>query len=470
MLMTIDIGTSVFKAALWNYDGKRKSVTSVPSLMLSKNSAKKRFIHEADPMQWINAFEQCCKNIKNLSKVRAIIISGNGPSLVPVFGKPKKSSVEVPAANARLWLDRRAIEYQAEVSAVMGGYVDASFFLPKILYIKNEENNLYKKTKHFLGCPEFLAYALTGQACTVFPCEGFDRWFWNKNILDKLELDIDKFPAFIQPGERFGELNLSAAEYFGFKKNIPVISGGPDFFAAILGSGVTKPGQICNRTGSSDGINLCTNNYVNNDRFMSYKHPVNHYWNLSGIINTTGKAIDWGCSFLGINGFDDFIALAEKSKTGSGGLKFDTNLAGERVLNSVSYAGGNLYGINLSSGRNEFANSILEGIGFAVMDIITEMEKTGAKTEQLRVTGGLAGCEILNQIKADITGIEVLEIHKEAELYGLAITGLCSLGKFSSYAEASSAMIKIRKNYKPNPEKTKCYNHLFNEYKKLKNP
>jgi xylulokinase len=472
-LLTIDIGTSTFKSALWDIDGNRLSFAAVPlSVMHNENK------HEAEPSQWLHAFETCCGKllsggqIENLASVEVIVISGNGPSLVPVLGEPAFSNngISVPAQNARLWLDRRAVKYQEEVSRLMGGFVDAGFFLPKILSIKNDENELYQKTKYFLGCPEYLAYALTGQARNVFPCDGFDRWFWNNEALEKLELDAKKFPAFIRPGEPFGTILPQVAQKFGFSKNIPVISGGPDFFAAILGSGVTESGQACDRTGSSEGINLCTQNRISDNRLMSYGHPVKPYWNLSGIINTTGKAVDWACDLLGLGNFDDFITLAQESESGSGGLVFLPYLAGERAPVWNPSVNAVWSGINLSSGRREFANSILEGIGFAIRDVLSVMEESGVKARQLRVTGGLAGCSRLNQIKADITGIEIIEgVHKEAELLGLAIIGSCFLGKFASYAEASQVFYRIEKTFKPNKSNIDLYNKLFYEYQQIRN-
>jgi len=473
MLLTIDIGTSTFKSALFDFDGNILSSSFIP--LSIKSSGNK---HEAQPSLWLCAFEECCKKLiplkgkneylLNLREVQAIIISGNGPSLVPVLGeRHNENGLFVPSENARLWLDRRAVKYQEEASQVMGGFVDACFFLPKILYIKNNEEELYKKTKYFLGCPEYLAYALTGTPCSVFPCEGFDRWFWNDEALKKLNLEKDKFPPFIRPGELFGTISAKTAQIFGFKKNIPVISGGPDFFAAILGSGVIKPGQACDRSGSSEGINLCTKNKVNDERLMSYGHPVKPYWNLSGIINTTGKAIEWGCGFLGLKSFEDFFASAQESKPGSGGIIFHPYLAGERSPVWDASLKASWSGISLSTGRSEAANSILEGIGFAIRDVISAMEEAGENPVQLHITGKLSDCGLLNQIKADITGKEALVFAcREAELSGLAIIGSCSLKKFSSCAEASSAIIKIEKRYEPNTKNEKIYNNLFSDYKR----
>jgi xylulokinase len=462
MLLTVDIGTSTFKSALWDYEGNRLSYTSVGLSVKSVNG----IIHEADPSEWLFAFRDCLAQLDNHDSAEAIIISGNGPSLVPVYGDPIiKNGLDISAYNARLWLDRRAVKYQNEVSDLMGGFVDACFFLPKILYIKNEEKEIYKKTKYFLGSPEYLAYALTGEAKSVFPCDGFDRWFWNDGILEKLKLDTAKFPVFIRPGEMFGITTEKAADYFGIQKKIPVISGGPDFFAAILGSGVTKPAQICDRSGSSEGINLCTQNYVNNERLMSYSHPIKPHWNLSGIINTTGKAIEWGCNLLGLSGFDDFIESSKKSKPGSNGLLFFPFLAGERASCLKKTSNALWRGINLSTGKEEFANSILESIGFAIKDIINVMEAAGERTDELRVTGKLAGCAVLNQIKADITGKRILEgVYKEAELLGLAIIGSCYMGKYSTYREASENIVKIEKEYTPKRDNKELYESIFMEY------
>ena len=476
MLLTVDIGTTHFKAALWSFEGERLAFAA-RALFISEK-------FEVDTSAWIFAFDECCKELFSLcsqefKELKAIVISGNGPTLVPVFDDYNELNFQNCDSKARLWLDRRAVKFQAEVSSVMGAYVDASFFLPKILYIKNEENELYHKTKFFLGCPEYLAFFLTGKACNVFPSLGFDPWFWNDNILEKLSLDKEKFPEFIKPGCEFGTLLPSAALKFNLTKDIPVISGGPDFFAALLGSGITERGQVCDRTGSSDGINLCTENHVKDDKLMSYRHPVKPFWNLSGFINTTGKAVDWACALLGVKTFDDFISLAKNSKKGSGGALFLPYLAGERTLKGDTSA---LWkGLTLSTGREELANSVLEGIAFAIKNILSDMEKAVNKDQsdknkavtnmhpQLRVTGGLAGCSYLNQIKADITGLEILEgVHKEAELLGLAVIGSCMLGKFKSYEEASSAFYRIEKRYEPDIKNKSLYDEMFCEFQYLK--
>ena len=468
MLLTIDIGTSNFKAAVWDFEGRQTAFAAAP-LSVSLSGGPR---HEADSGQWLKAFEDCCLKLGAavpLAAIEALVISGNGPSLTPVLaGFAAKGGLCVPAAPARLWLDRRAALASRQVSALLGSFVDAGFFLPKALDIKTNEPQLYEKTRYFLGCPELLAFALTGEARTVFPSDGFDRWFWNDAILESLDLDKAKFPPFIRPGEIFGSLVPQTAANFGFKPDIPVISGGPDFFAAILGAGVVEPGQVCDRAGSSEGINVCTENRISDERLMSYRHPVKPYWNLSGIVSTTGKAVEWARSLLGLQSYDEFFALAETAEAGAGGLVFLPYLAGERAPVWNPSARGVLRGLNLSTGRPEFARSVLEGVCFAIRDVINTMEKAGAAIDELRIAGGVSGNAVLNRIKADITQKKVTSLRqKEAELLGLVVIGACTLGKYASFREAASVFVRTEETWLPDEKNAALYENLFEEYLKL---
>jgi len=469
MLLTIDIGTSRFKSAIWDFAGNCTAFAAAP-LSINLNDGMR---HETDSEQWLKAFEDCCRSLAAsvpLTAVEAVVISGNGPSLVPVFGGPELAAkgLNVPAAPARLWLDRRAAQAAEQVSALVGGFVDAGFLLPKTLDIKINEPQLYEKTHYFLGCPELLAFALTGEARTVFPSDGFERWFWNDSILERLNLDKDKFPPFIRPGEVFGGFVPQVAAHYGFKPGIPVISGGPDFCAAILGVGVVRPGQVCDRAGTSEGINACTENLITDQRLMSYRHPVKPFFNLSGIVSTTGKAIEWGHNLVGKT-YDDFFALAQTAQAGAGGLVFVPYLAGERAPVWNPAARGILRGLSLSSGQPEFARSVLEGICLAIRDVMNIMEEAGAVVEELRIAGTASSSELLNQIKADVTQKRVLvPRQKETELLGLAIIGSCTLGKYASFAEAANVLVRVEKTYQPDGRLAALYDDLFGEYRRVR--
>jgi xylulokinase len=468
LLLTIDIGTSTFKAAIFSYEGVCHTQAALPMSLASGEGLR----HETDPAGWLRAFEELMPRLEGLARVEAVVISGNGPTVVPVTGEPglKAGGLLLPAGQARLWLDRRAREESKTVSDLAGAYVDPSFFLPKALGIKNREPELYEKTRCFLSSSEYLAYALTGEARTVLPAAGFERWYWDEKLLRAAGLDPQKFPPFAAPGELIGTLSAAAAARFGFSGPVRVFAGGPDFFVSILGTGTVSPGQTCDRSGTSEGINLCTPNRITDPRLMSYGHPIRPYWNLSGIISTSGKAIGWARELLGLADlpYRAFYDLAARAEDGAGGVVFLPYLAGERAPLWDPHARGVFQGLSLTTGRAELARAVLEGVCFAIRDVIAVMEESGAPVKDLRVTGGPAESLFLNQLKADIGGRPVLlPVIQDAELLGLAVIGAAARGKYASPEEAARSLVRINKTFYPNKATESRYENHFGMYREL---
>jgi xylulokinase len=203
---------------------------------------------------------------------------------------------------------------------------------------------------------------------------------------------------------------------------------------------------------------------------MSYGHPVKPYWNLSVIVSTTGKAIDWVMSILGLEAgaYGDFFSLAAEAPPGAGELIFLPYLAGERAPLGDPKAKGVFMGLGLDTGRAELARSVVEGICFALRDVIAVMEEAGAPARNLRVSGGPGASAFLNQLKADISGREVLTLAaRNAELLGNACTGAAALGKFASAGEAAAALAQPEAAYYPDKKKGPLYQRLFAEYRDL---
>jgi xylulokinase len=428
--------------------------------------------NETDPAQWTEAFANGIRQIAGqcghvqIATIAAILISGNGPTLVPVTASG--------AAMARHWLDRRAVEEGKTVSQLFGTFVDPSFFLPKILYIKNRESELYQKTEHFLSSSEYLAYYLSGNARMVLAGKTFEKWYWNDEVLDKAGFsgsEKDKFPAFIAPGEEIGEVLPELAGQFGLAQGVKVFAGGPDFLLSILGTGCAEPGDACDRSGTSEGINLCTEQYIDDKRLFSYEHPVKPFWNLSGIISTSGKAISWTRRLLGITPpeeYNKFYNLAAQAKAGGNGAIFLPYLAGERapVWNPDAHAV--FSGLSLHDSPAELARAACEGVCYSIRDVITVMEADGASVTAMRVTGGPSESDFLNQLKADVSGKPVLlpEL-EEAELLGLAVIGSVALGEYTNFGEAAKKMVRIKKVYTANVHTKSVYDDGFARYKEL---
>lgn len=466
MILTIDLGTTTLKAAVFNEKGV---LSSIRHARIGKPSQA----HEVDPLLWSKALAETCQGLGDLSLIEAVVISGNGPTLVPVLGKPenKDGLLYAKTAMARTWLDRRPIAESAEISEILGTFVDSGFFLPKALYLFRNERKTYEKSLWLLSSHEYLDYLLTGEAKAIIHSDDSIHWYWSESLVTRLGMDTKKFPPFCNPGEFVGPVTPLASSLLGIPQGIPLFAGAPDFYVSILGTGTVEVGQVCNRSGTSEGINLCTDKPVGDPRLMTYRHPIAPLYNVSGIISTSGKAIEWVKNLVGYQeaSFDDLYEKMAKAEPGSGGVVFLPYLSGERAPIWDPHARAVFSGLNLGTGRNELLRSVAEGTCFAMRDVITVMEEGGSKVGQLRITGGPSESDCMNQLKADITGREVLvPAMKDAELMGCLIIALQALGHFASFREAANAVVQIKRSFIPDITVQKLYDELFLTYRSLK--
>jgi xylulokinase len=466
MILAIDVGTSTCKAAWFNEQGmvERTYAVSLTSISTAQGA------QVIDPKQWAQALQQVCAQMARSSSLRAIVVSGNGPTVTPVFSTPQHhgSLLYASAAYARLWLDRRAHEEARDIAKHTGFEIDASFVLPQILHIKKTERDVYQKSHSFLSSYEYIGYLLTGNARTVLHAEDALQWYWTENLLSQLDLDHDKFPEFCHPGDIIGTVSLLASQVLDIPKDVPVIAGGPDFLVSILGCGVVSPGMVCDRSGTSEGINLCAHHPLHDNRLMTYRHPVAPYYNVSGIISTTGKAVAWIQKILNLTelSFSQVYDLASRAPCGANNLIFLPYLNGERAPIWDPHARGVFSGLSLTTDRSDLIRAVVEGICYAVRDVIETMEESGALIQSLRVAGGPSRSDVLNQIKSDITGkpISVMK-HSDAELVGSLILARHTLGDYPSLTEAAHDLAVVEKSFTPDDSVSHLYTDRFTQYR-----
>ncbi len=466
MILTIDLGTTTLKAALFSEDGVLCSTKHAKLDAPSHNN-------EIDPMLWSKALSSVCNALGELSSVQAVVISGNGPTLVPVLGKPesKEGLLFAKTGMARTWLDRRPVSEAATISEKLGTFVDSGFFLPKALYLFHNERKTYEESLWLLSSHEYLDYLLTGVPKAIIHSDDSQQWYWNDDLVSSLGMDKEKFPPFCNPGDFIGPITSLASKALSLPALIPVFAGAPDFYVSILGTGTVELGQVCNRSGTSEGINLCARKPLADPRLMTYHHPVMPYYNVSGIISTSGKAIEWVKNLVGSRdlSFGSLYTTMASAEPGSGGVVFLPYLSGERAPIWDPDARAVFSGLNLATGSRELLRSVAEGTCFAMRDVITVMEELGSEVGQLRITGGPSESDFMNQLKADITGREVLiPAMQDAELMGCLIIALTSLGTFSSYKEAANAVVQTKHLFSPDYKLQNLYDELFATYRSLK--
>ena len=489
-VLVFDIGTTAVKGGVFESSGKVRAIASRPlpaarplprtgSRSSSSPSPKARapagrgisgdfpldpLAQEVDARLWTDALSRLCADLDVCGqRPRCVVVSGNGPTLVPIGADGQ------PLAPAITWMDRRAAEESRIVTAALGYYVDPTFYLPKALWFFRNRRDVYDRTASFLSCPEFVAHFLTGEACAFLPAEGFQRLIWSTDSIRALAMDPEKFPPYVRTARVVGNVTGEAARRTGVPAGTPVVAGGPDFIMSILGTAATRPGRVCDRAGTSEGINLCALQKVQDPRLLDLPHVIEPLWNVSAPISTTGKAVAWFKETMGSGETDypTFLESVRGAAPGANRLVFLPYLCGERAPIWDSNARGVFLGLALNHGSREMARAVVESTGYAIRDVIEVMESHGSEVTELRATGQPAKSAAWNQIKADITGkpICVPEV-EEAELMGDACVGLCALGEFSRLDEAAETLVRLKTTYRPDPTAAGLYRELFSIYRR----
>jgi xylulokinase len=468
MILAIDIGTSRVKGALFDEEGKAIGRRSVPVAMSDSSEPS---AHEMESEVWVAAVRDIATILGG--DVEAVVISGNGPTLLPVDAEGR------PLQAALSWMDRRATAEAARVSAAAGIPIDSSWALPKALWIKEHRPQIYEKTAAFLSCPEYLMRLLTGESATIVPL-GYEPYYGTPEIFASLGLEGAKFPPSVRPGRFSAPVTEAGQDRLGIPAGALAIAAGPDYLAALVGTATTVPGRACDRAGTSEGVNLCAERGVNDPRLISVPHIVEPYANISGLISTTGAAMSWWKRAMarrdstpqdaarGYSGgsYDDILDALSAVPAGARGLVFLPYLSGERSPIWDADARGAFIGLSLAHGLPEMGRAVLESTAFAMRDVIEVMEEDGAFVSELRATGKPTLSPLWNQVKADITGCPIaVPRFDDAELLGDLAFALVASKRYANLPEAAEDLVKIGSTYEPDPANEEVYDGLFEAYR-----
>ncbi|MBY8983316.1 MAG: hypothetical protein KGD57_10225 [Candidatus Lokiarchaeota archaeon] len=443
---------------------------------------------EQDANEWWNSIKiSIDSTIKksgiDKTEIVSISISNQRETIVPV---DKEGD---PLYNAILSEDMRATKEADfikdkigldKIYNTTGLTINPSFSATKILWLKNNKPEIYRRTHKFLLVSDFIINKLTGKYVTDFSnvCRTmlFDikNLRYSEDIANELELDLDKMPEPVESGVDIGEIITDETV---LDKKTLVITGAGDQQAAALGVGVIKPGDI-----------KCTTNirsfllaYLDEPKFDLEKrvlcscHAIPGSWVQEAHILTTGSVLRWFRDELGHyerqqvkeedeeDPYDFMTALAEQSSIGADGLFLIPHLQGSGAPHWNPLSKGIIFGLSLKHKRKDLYRAILEGVAFEIKKNIEIFKNIGINPVQLKLSGGASRSDLWNQITADIVNIIcVRNVIEEAAPLGAAILAASGAGIFPDISEAAKTLCKIDKKYIPNEKRNIFYNKLYN--------
>jgi xylulokinase len=397
---------------------------------------------------WIDALAALTHRLDGADSVDGVVVSGNGPTVVPVTADGR------PSYEVLFWLDQREDRLPEE----------PSFFLPKIAWLARHEPRSYEDTSCFLGCPEYLSYWLTGEAFAATPSDDFTDFVWSERAIAAYGLSPEKFPPYVRTGDRVGVVQPASAERLGVPSGIPVVAGAPDFLMTLLGTGAVRDGRTCDRAGTSEGINYCSSVPVSGERLRCLPHVIEGKYNVAGILSSTGRIFEWFRRISGLvtASYEQMMQAIASCVPASGSPLF---LPGVHQGAAWEFGGGVFLGLEEHHGSAEMGRAVVESIGYTVREAVEILQSHGCSVEALRVSGGQAKNATWNQMKADITGVPVLvPVVRDAELLGNVCAAAVAMGSFSSLAEASDTLVRFSETYEPRSRRMELYTAGYERY------
>ncbi len=408
-------------------------------------------LHNWDAQFWTQTLARLLSRLPGRDQLTAVVISGNGPTIVAM---DKTGQALQPSL---LWLDPR--EHRLPDTN--------SYFLPKAAWLYQHIPLLRRKVKCFLGCPEFLSFQLTGEAVTTTPGEEFSQYIWTPEEIRAYNFNPALFPPFVQPGDFVGRVLPHAAVEFGLPERIPVFAGGSDFLMSLIGTATLEPGRTCDRAGTSEGINYCSAAKVHDSRLRCLPHAIDGYYNIAGILSSTGRLFEW---FREISGQSNkrYDTMLEEIRSIAHSSAYPWFFPSIKHGAAWEFSRGMFVELGAEHGAAEMGRAVVESIGFAVRESMEILEENDCLIDTVCGCGGQAKNSIWTQMKADICGkaIEVPVI-QDAELAGCAAVGFVGLGHYASIPEAAEQIVRIHARYEPRSNEYERYTERYNRYREV---
>ncbi|MBN2146422.1 MAG: xylulokinase [Anaerolineales bacterium] len=477
----IDSSTTATKALLMNASGQVVAVASseygfeIPHPLWSEQSPELWWIATVESVRKVLADSGVSGNqVKGIGLTGQmhglVILDANGKVLRPsILWNDQRTGAQCDQIRARLGKDK--------LIQITGNDALTGFTAPKILWVHDEEPEIYAKIAHILLPHDYVRFKLTreyaidragGSGTILFDLR---QRTWSPEVLEALEINPDWLPPTYEGVEVSGVVCKAAAQATGLAPGIPVMGGGGDQAAAAVGTGAVEEGIVSLSLGTSGVVfaTMDTPSIEPQGRLHAFCHAVPGKWHLMGVMLSAAGSLRWHRDTFapGVD-FGDFVATADDIPPGSDGLFFLPYLTGERTPHPDPYARGGFIGLTIRHTLPHLTRSVLEGVSFGLRDSFELMKSTGlSNISQVRVTGGGAKSPLWLQILADILDVELITVSaKEGAAYGAALLAATGAGVFTSVPSACKEVIQITGRTTPSAD-TQLYEQLYPIYRGL---
>lgn len=471
----IDLGTGSLKGVVVDKNGK---------VMIQKSHHYPLYTpykgySEQDPMDWIKAFDKVIDDIltefpQARQQTDGISFSGQMHTLVLM------DEDDNIVRNAILWNDVRTfqecqeIKKSIDIISITKNKVLEGFTLPKLLWVKKNEPENWKKINKFLLPKDFLVWYLTKAKVMDYSdasgtlCLDLEKNIWSKEIFEGFDIPLEIAPELRNSSDFIGNIEKELSRKLGFTKDIKVYPGGSDNACAALAAGIVEENSAMISIGTS-GVFLASEGSEITEydgKLHFFNHVIEKTYYSMGVTLAAGKSLEWfKNTFANKYTFDELLKNIDLVPVGSKGLIFTPYIMGERTPYTDSKIRGSFIGIDANHNVHDFTRSVVEGITFSIKDSFKIMKQEGKMFNELISLGGGSRSENWLQIQADIFNIPVKTLlYDEGPAYGAALIASLGSGWFPDAETCVRQFVKYSKTIKPNITSVKKYDQIYNIY------
>jgi xylulokinase len=351
-----------------------------------------------------------------------------------------------------------------------------NFTLTKLLWVRENEPENWKRARHVLLPKDYVRFRLTGERATdVADASGtllldVAHRRWSHEMLDAAALDESLLPSVHESPDVCAKICAAGAAESGLLAGTPVVGGAGDQAAGAVGMGIVSPGTVSATIGTSGVVFAATDRPAldTRGRVHTFCHAVPGRWHVMGVTQAAGLSLRWFRDTFTVhaNGttesYDQLTAEAAKIPPGSDGLLWTPYLMGERTPHLDGSARGALIGITASHTRGHIVRAILEGVAFSLRDTFTLFGEMNVPVNSIRLGGGGARSPLWRQIQADVYShsVEVVEA-EEGAAYGAALLAGVGAGAWPSVNAACAAAVRVASRVDPEPSAVAALNASY---------
>ena len=471
----VDLGTSALKLVMMKGNGELvKTVSKEYPLYFPRSGWS-----EQNPADWFLAVKEGLKELATFAdeKIAGISFGGQMHGLVIL---DKDDNVLRPAI---LWNDGRSTEETDYLNNVIGkeklskltaNIAFAGFTAPKILWVKNNEPEIFAKISKIMLPKDYISYMLSGSFSTDYSdASGMllldvKNKKWSKEMIDICSISEDMLPKLYESYEVVGAIKPELAKELGLNDDIKIVAGAGDNAAAAIGTATVGEGACNISLGTSGTVFISSKNFgVDSfNALHSFAHADGNY-HLMGCMLSAASCNKWWMEEI-LKTKDFAKEQSDIDNLGENNVFFLPYLMGERSPHNDPDAAGTFIGMRMDTKREDMTLAIFEGVTFALRDSLEVARSLGIKIDRTMICGGGAKSSLWKRLVANILNVEVdVPVSGEGPGFGAAILAAVGCGEYESVEKAAKSIIKIKEKIKPEADLVVKYEEKYQKFKRI---